>query len=108
MINPGDVVTVYFIGAVESKRRPAVVISSNAFNDQNYDLVVVLITSNLRLASTPFDYHLQDWQQTGLKGASAVRTFVGMSEVRDARVIGRLSDADWTEVQKRLRLALEI
>ena len=69
---------------------------------------ISLVTSNLRLASTPFDYHLQDWQQTGLKGASAVRTFVGMSEVRDVRVIGRLSDADWTEVQKRLRAALEV
>ena len=108
MIDPGDVVTVYFIGAVENKRRPAIVLSTQAFNDQHFDLIVALITTNLRLASTPFDYHLRDWQEVGLKGPSAVRTFLGMSEVRDARKIGHLSDADWREVQARLHLALEV
>lgn len=106
MIEPGDVVTVYFIGAVENKRRPAIVVSSEAFNTQNYDLIVALITTDLALASTPFDYRLQGWKEAGLKGPSAVRTFIGMSEVRDARKIGRLSDTDWREVQARLKLAL--
>lgn len=108
MIEPGDVVTVYFIGAVESKRRPAIVLSTIAFNDQYSDVVVALITTNLRLATTPFDYHLKDWAEVGLKGPSAVRTFIGMSQVRETRKIGHLSDADWREVQARLKLALEI
>jgi len=51
---------------------------------------------------------LFDWEQANLKGPSAVRMFIGMSEVRDTCKIGRLSDADWREVQTRLKLALEI
>lgn len=90
MIEPGDVVTVLFIGAVQTKRRPAVVVSTRDYNNQNFDLIVALITSNLAAASTAFDYHLQDWQSANLKGPSAIRTFIGMSEVRDTSKIGRL------------------
>ena len=108
MIEAGDVVVVLFIGARESKRRPAIVLSSRPYNDQRSDLILALVTSDIELASTPFDVVLFDWEQANLKGPSAVRMFVGMSEVRDTRKIGRLSETDWREVQTRLQRALEV
>lgn len=108
MISPGDIVTVLFIGAVATKGRPAIVLSAPDFNDQNNDAIVALVTTNLALASTPFDYRLQDWQAANLKAPSAVRMFIGMSQVSDVRPMSRLSDADWNEVGARLRLALEV
>lgn len=86
----------------------AIVLSSRDYNDQRSDFILAMVTSNIELASTPFDVVLFDWEQANLKGPSAVRMFIGMSEVRETRKIGPLPDADWSEVQARLKRALEV
>jgi mRNA-degrading endonuclease toxin of MazEF toxin-antitoxin module len=59
-IKAGDVVVVNFPGVVETKRRPAVVVSSDIYHATRPDVIIGLITSQA-VATTPTDYLLQDW-----------------------------------------------
>ena len=59
----GDVILVEiaFSGATGSKRRPAVVISTNAFNRAGIKLIVATIASNVLPPFRPGDLLLNDW-----------------------------------------------
>ena len=108
MIEAGDVVVAFLPGARESKRRPAVVVSTRDYHNERPDVILAIITSRVEDATTTFDCVLFDWQTANLRSPSAVRSYLFTVEQDDATRIGRLSDADWSEVQARLRLALEV
>lgn len=85
-----------------SKQRPAVVISSAAYQQARPDLIIMAVTSQLR-SSTPFDVVLADWRAAGLLKPSAVKpviTTVAQSLVRKS--LGNLTSRD----QQRLREVL--
>jgi mRNA interferase MazF len=96
--NPGDLVSVDFPGATGTKRRPAVVLSSATYHAIRPDLIVGLITSQLKgLGST--DYVLQDWTASGLRVASVFRSFiVTLPTSTNIIQIGQLSERDWRGV----------
>ena len=60
IVNPGDVVTVDFPGALGVKRRPAVVVSTQTYHTTRTDVVLCLLTSQTAGATGPTDYILQD------------------------------------------------
>jgi len=99
MADPGDVVTVDFLGATGPKRRPAVVVSSALYHQHRPDLVLGVLTSQVARATTPLDYLLQDWACAGLRQPSAFRAYFGMATPTAVRVIGHLSARDWAGVQ---------
>ena len=99
MADPGDVVTVDFLGATGPKRRPAVVVSSALYHQHRPDLVLGVLTSQISRATTPLDYLLQDWASAGLRHPSAFRAYFGMTTPTAVRVIGHLSARDWAGVQ---------
>ena len=105
MPDPGDVVTVDFMGAAGMKRRPAVVVSSEHYHQHRPDLVVGVLTSQLSQAMTPLDYILEDWASAGLRQRSAFRSYFGMARPSSVRVIGHLSVREWEGVPARLRIA---
>jgi len=84
--NRGDVVLVGFVFSDESgkKLRPAVVVSSAAYNRARQEIVVAAITSNVRRRLFG-DHLLADWKGAGLLFPSLVtgifrtikRTMVG-------------------------------
>ncbi|HLE25063.1 MAG TPA: type II toxin-antitoxin system PemK/MazF family toxin [Thermodesulfobacteriota bacterium] len=108
MVNPGDVVTVDFPGALGVKRRPAVVVSTQTYHTTRPDVVLCLLTSQTAGATGPTDYILQDWSSAGLHSPSALRAFLATLPATSIIVIGHLSDRDWQEVQERLRIALAV
>jgi len=108
MAKPGDVVTVDFPGALGVKRRPAVVISTQAYHKTRPDVVLGLLTSQIAGATGPTDYILKDWLVAGLHSALAFRSFLATLPATSVVVIGHLSDRDWQEVQDRLRIALAV
>ena len=65
--NRGDVVLVGFVFSDESgkKLRPAVVISSAAYNRSRQEIIVAAITSNIRRRSFG-DHLIADWKGAGL------------------------------------------
>ena len=99
MPDPGDVVTVDFVGATGTKRRPVVVVSSTLYHQHRPDLVLGVLTSQVARATTPLDYLLQDWASAGLRQPSAFRAYFGMATPTAVRVIGHLSARDWAGVQ---------
>lgn len=102
----GDLVTVDFPGATGIKRRPAVILSSTTYHATRPDVIVGLITSQMKgLGAT--DYMLQDWAQSGLRVASAFRSFIVTLPASASIVqIGQLSERDWQAVLACVKTAL--
>jgi mRNA interferase MazF len=99
----GDVILVdiAFSGAAGSKRRPAVVVSSDLFNRAGIKLVVAAITSNTSPPFRPGDILLRNWQKAGLIKPSAVRGVLATVDRSDVvRTLGLLSTDDLTLVEQ--------
>ncbi len=107
-LQAGDVVTGLFAGAVENKARPAVVLSSAVYHANRPDVLIGFLTTQVAGANAPTDYALTEWKAAGLTQPSAFRAFLATVRPAEVTKIGHLSDDDWTEVQARVRLALEI
>ena len=108
MAKPGDVVILDFEGAMGTKRRPAVVVSSDIYHRTRPDVIVAVLTSQIASASAPSDYVLSDWQAAGLTKPTAFRAYLATTPSSKVNVIGRLSARDWAAVQERLAVALAL
>lgn len=104
VVAQGDVVIVASRGAVASKARPTVVVSSDLYHRTRPDCVVGILTSNVGAATMPADYVLHDWAAAGLHQPSAYRSYFNMVESSGLLVVGRLSERDWETVGARLTL----
>lgn len=104
-MKPGSLVTAEFQGIVSTKRRPAVVVSSENYLRERADVILAVVTTQIDKANSSTDYILQDWQSAGLNKPSAVRIFLFTIPKNKAREFGNLSEKDWTEVRKRLQIA---
>ena len=108
MPEPGDVVTLDFVGATGVKRWPAVVVSSRLYHAHRPDLILAIPTTQVMTATAPTNYALQDWAAAGLRRPSAFRAYLGMATPAAVHVIGHLSARDWDSVQACLMRALAI
>ena len=105
----GDVVLVPFDFTDRSgtKWRPAIIVSSDAYNRTTPDVVVASVTGNLRAIRHPGDRLISDWQAAGLLKPSLAQTKLATVE---ASVIGRrlgsLSVHDLATFEAGLREAL--
>ncbi|CAN5797713.1 type II toxin-antitoxin system PemK/MazF family toxin [soil metagenome] len=107
-MKPGTVVTANFQGVVSTKRRPAVVVSSETYQQERPDAILAVVTTQIGKANSKTDYILQDWQTANLNKPSAVRIFLFTLPQSEINKIGKLSDRDWTEVKSRLQIAFNI
>src|SRR5262245_47869274 len=108
MPDPGDIVTVDFVGATGVKRRPAIVVSSDLYHTNRPDLILAALTTQTASATTPTDYILHDWAAAGLHQPSAFRAYFGMATPAAVTIIGHLSERDWQGVQACLVLDLAL
>ena len=104
----GTVVTAEFQGVISTKRRPAIVVSSETYHKERPDIILAVVTSQVNKSNSSTDYILQNWQAAGLNKPSAVRIFLFTLPRNKIVEIGELSEKDWTQVQKRLQISLEI
>ena len=104
----GDVVTVTFTGATGIKRRPAIVVSSEAYHQTRPDVILGLLTTKTASATAPTDYLLQDTVVAGLRLPSAFRAYFNMALPSEITVIGHLSPQDLKEVKVRMALAFDL
>ena len=98
----GAVVLVAFPFTDQSatKQRPAVVISSIAYQRERPDLIILAITSQLHATLTFGEAAVHDWQAAGLLKPSALKPLVTTIETRLVRkTLGTLSATD----QQRLK-----
>jgi mRNA interferase MazF len=84
-----------FTDQTASKQRPAVVISSPAYNAARPDVVLMAITSQLRASAAHGEVWLTDWQAAGLLKPSAVKPVIATLEARlIIRTLGTLAEGD--------------
>jgi mRNA interferase MazF len=80
----GDVLLVPFpfTNQAGAKQRPTVVVSSNTYNAQRPDLVIMAITSQIRQPLAQGEALLADWQGAGLIKASVLKPVLTTIEQR--------------------------
>ena len=63
----GDIVLVPFpfTDQTQARKRPAVVISSEAYQRERPDLILMAVTSQVRPAQTVGEVTVRDWQNAG-------------------------------------------
>jgi mRNA interferase MazF len=71
----GDVVLVPFpfTSQAASKKRPAVVVSSGAYNTARLDVVVMVITSQVRTSAGSDEVWVRSWKTAGLLKPSVIK-----------------------------------
>jgi mRNA interferase MazF len=104
----GTVVTAEFVGVHSTKRRPALIISTELYQQERPDVILAVITSRISKSKAKTDYILQDWQSANLNKESAVRIFLFTLPQNKVTKIGKLSEKDWQNVQEKLRLSVEV
>lgn len=105
---PFDVVVVPFpfTDSTATKRRPALVLSTQAFNDRAAHVVLAMITSREN-RGWPLDTEIRDLGSAGLSHASVVRMKLFTLDERFVlRKAGALAPADRAAVQRGLGLLL--
>lgn len=107
-MKPGDVAVCLFPGTEAAKTRPAVVLSTALYQQHRPDVIVGLITTQVPKVLSPTDCLLLDWKQAGLHAPSYFRLFLVTIPQRDARMVGRLSEADWASVRQCFAAGLAI
>ena len=109
MYKRGDIVLIPFPFAdlTSAKTRPAVVVSTKLYEKECGNFTVAMITSVPH--TTSYDYEVKDWQTANLLTPSWVRIKLATIDPKLVRYRpGNLTDADLSEVDKRIRLALGI
>ncbi len=105
---PFDVVVVPFpfTDSAAVKRRPALVLSAEQFQDRIAHLVCAMITSREN-RGWPLDVELTDLRAAGLPHASVVRMKLFTLDERFVlRKAGRLAETDCAAVRRSLQLLL--
>lgn len=114
-MKPGDVILISypFTDLSATKVRPALVISSEEYNQREDDVIVLPITHNINRGSEE-DIYLQTrdngFQETGLKKASAIRTgkiFTLQKDLAKSR-LGSIYEKLLDEIRRGLKKLLEI
>jgi mRNA interferase MazF len=105
----GDVVLVPFpfTDQKTTKKRPAVVVSSRAYNSSKLDVVVMAITSQLRSGSTMGEVWIAEWQVAGLLRPSAIKpVFATLEQAIVIRQLGKLGEGDQAALRKSIEQLL--
>jgi mRNA interferase MazF len=101
----GDIVLVPFpfTDQSASKKRPAVVVSSQAYHRARIDLIVMPITSQVRATIAFGEVLVQDWKAAGLIKPGVVKPVITTIERSLVlRKLGRLSDATQAALRKAI------
>jgi len=109
--NRGDVVLVPFpfTNLRASSRRPALIMSSDAYNHATDDVIIVQITSKVNSPLRPGDHTVAGWQQAGLRMPSRARAKVAtLQRNLVSRVLGQMPQDDMQAIENNLRSTLQL
>jgi mRNA interferase MazF len=107
----GDVVLVPFpfSDQTTTKRRPAVIVSSNLYNNASSDIVIMAITSQIDKAAGIGECLIKDWQVAGLLKPSAIKPAISTIEQKlILKKLGSLSSDDLSSAENALKEFLDL
>ena len=80
---------------ITSARRPAVVVSSDAYDEERPDLIILAVASQVRTASAVGEAVIAKWQEAGLLKPSVLKPLIAtIADGLVLRKLGRLGDED--------------
>lgn len=106
----GDVVLVNFIFSDESatKRRPAVILSSSAYQQGRDEVIIAAITSTTDRILVG-DHLIDKWQEAGLLYPSVATGIIRtIKSTMIDRKLGTLKTQDISAIDRQLRLSLDL
>jgi mRNA interferase MazF len=106
----GDVLLVPFIftDQTTSKKRPAIVISSNDYNSARPDLIVIGVSSQINNPLLYGEMEIKEWQFAGLLKVSVVKSVITTIEKSlMIRHLGRLQNSDRDSLEYLLKFILK-
>ena len=96
-----------FSDLVGVKKRPALVVSTDAYNAAGPDVLIAQITSRVATQPRPGDHRIVQWQEAGLLLPSLLRARITTLEAGLVlRVMGLLAAEDMLAAERGLREAL--
>jgi mRNA interferase MazF len=101
----GDIVLVPFpfTDQSASKKRPAVVVSSEAYHSARIDLIVMPVTSQVRSSTAFGEVLVHDWKAAGLLKRSVIKPVITTIEQSLVlRKLGRLDDSAQSALRKSI------
>ena len=104
--NRGDVILVPFPFSDQTvtKKRPAIIVSSDTYNSTSQDVVIMAITGQIRGRIGVGEFLIEDWQGAGLLRPSAVKSAISTIEQRlIAKSLGRLFSKDLSTLERALK-----
>jgi mRNA interferase MazF len=105
----GDIILVPFpfTNQTASKRRPAIVVSSHAYNSARPDIVVMAATSQVRPSPAFGEVWIGQWQVAGLLKPSAIKpVFATLEQTLVIRRLGALAAGDRIALQQAIEEVL--
>jgi mRNA interferase MazF len=104
--NRGDVILVPFpfSDQTTTKKRPAIIVSSDTYNSISQEIVIMAITGQIKGHIGVGEFLIEDWQGAGLLRPSAVKSAISTIEQRLVlKLLGRLSARDLSTLEKTLK-----
>jgi mRNA interferase MazF len=105
----GDVVLVPFpfTDQTDSKKRPAVVVSSAAYHRERSDLILMAVTSQARPSAATGEFPVLDWKAAGLLKPSVLKPILfTLEKTLVLRRLGSLRGQDLGSLRQSLRAIL--
>ncbi len=111
LYNRGDVVLVPFPFSERQgvKRRPALIVSSDAYNAATGEVIVAQLTSRVNAPSRPGDHRIGSWEQAGLLAPSLARARLAtLHSSLILRRLGTMPEEDMRAFERALVFALAL
>lgn len=105
----GDIVLLSFpfTNYLEAKKRPAVVISSDAYHQYGFDVILMAITSQIKVKPAFAEVPIENWQAAGLLKRSIIKPVMFTVEKNlIQKKLGRLADEDVVQLRRVLKLVI--
>ena len=107
--NFGDILLVPFpfTDQTSTKKRPTVIVSSDRYNSQKPDLIIVAITSQFNASVSFGEMIITDWKSAGLLKPSVIKPVITTIEKSlVVRKLGKLQKSDRDKLKEIIQLIL--
>ena len=107
----GDIILVPFpfSNQTDAKKRPAAVISSDAYNSVSSDIIIIAITSRVNEIISPEECLIEDWESAGLLKPSAIKAAISTIDAKLVlRKLGTLSHRDTISMELILNVLFDL
>ena len=105
----GDIILVPFpfTDQTDAKKRPAVVVSADRYHDARPDLIIMAVTSQLRISSRVDGLIIDAWREASLPKPSTVKPLLAsIARPLVIRSLGKLTDEDCRSLRTWIPLLL--